>query len=100
MSEATATEYLLRDIAIAEEPVRKLEKLCGGFTDGQFDALTDFVFNLGATAFKDSTLYRVILCDKNSQEVGVQIKAWRFANGRVLPGLYTRRCEEVRRYYE
>ena len=54
ISEATATEILKHDLMLAELAVSSLVHV--QLTQGQFDALVDFVFNLGSGALAHSTL--------------------------------------------
>lgn len=100
VSVAEAEIMLLADIAEAEKAVARLERKCGKLTQGQWDSLTDFVFNLGATKFESSTLYRQIVKDKDSPFVGDLLCKWVYASGKVLKGLVTRRNAEKARYYE
>ncbi len=53
-----AEAILARDILEAEDHLRRLVKV--PLTQGQFDALVDFIFNLGAGRFAASTLLREI----------------------------------------
>lgn len=63
-------------------------------TQGQFDALCSFIYNLGAWAFEGSTLLRKLNAgDYNG--VGKEFHKWVYADGRKLPGLITRRRKEA-----
>jgi len=66
-------------------------------TDGQFDALVSFTYNLGSGALQRSTLRRVIN-RKNHQNVPAQLMRWVWAGGRKLRGLVRRREAEARLY--
>lgn len=56
-------------------------------------ALTDFAYNLGVPRYRASTLKRKIdSCDWEGAVI--EIKKWRKAGGRVLPGLVRRREAE------
>jgi len=61
---------------------------------GQFDALVDFVFNLGAGAFEGSTLLRDLNAG-NFNAAAAQFKLWDHAGGVVAAGLLRRREAEV-----
>lgn len=61
--------------------------------DNQFSALVSFTFNVGISAFKNSTLRRV-LNQGNYQEASQQLLRWNRAGGRVLAGLTRRRQAE------
>ena len=60
----------------------------------QFDALVSWVFNLGPSNLKASTMLKV-LNNKEFEEVPSQIKRWNKAGGKVLQGLIRRREAEV-----
>ena len=60
----------------------------------QFDALCSWVYNLGPTNLKDSTMLKV-LNEKKYEEVPQQIKRWNKAGGVVLNGLIVRRQAEA-----
>ena len=60
----------------------------------EFDALVDFVFNLGKGAFEESTLLK----DLNSGDIAAaatQFDPWDHAGGAVVAGLLRRREAEV-----
>ena len=60
----------------------------------QFDALVSWVYNLGPTNLKSSTLLKV-LNEGDYDEVPFQIKRWNKAGGKVLEGLTRRREAEA-----
>jgi len=59
-----------------------------------FDSLVSWVYNLGPTNLKSSTLLKV-LNDKDYEGVPAQIKRWNKANGVVKQGLIRRREAEA-----
>ena len=60
----------------------------------QFDALVCWVYNLGPTNLKTSTLRKVL--NKGAyDDVPEQMKRWNKANGKVLKGLVRRRDSEA-----
>lgn len=97
VTEESAEEFLRSDLEKIYPVVRKCRY---DFNQHQFDALCSFVFNLGVGNFKGSTLYKVLRKDKDSEEVGNQIRRWVYCNGKVLDGLKKRREWEARYYYE
>lgn len=97
VTEERAEEYLRSDLEKVYPVVRKCRD---DFNQHQFDALCSFVFNLGVGNFEGSTLYKVLRRDKDSEEVGKQIRRWVYCNGKVLGGLKKRREWEARYYYE
>ena len=58
VQEAQATEILTADVRDAEQAVDCLVKV--PLTQGQFDALVDFCFNLGAGKLASSTLLKIL----------------------------------------
>ena len=92
-----AEDFLHRDLESVYPIVRKCRQ---DFNQHQFDALCSFVFNIGSGKFKSSTLYKVLRKDKDSEEVGNQIRRWVYCKGKVLDGLVKRREWEARYYYE
>ncbi len=86
------------------DDMRAAEKCVGALgidmTQGQFDALCDFVFNVGAANFHRSTLLKKIRAGAGEAEIRGEFSRWVFAAGKVLPGLITRRQWESDRYFE
>jgi len=91
ITQEQADAMLLDDLDAAAEGVRKLVTV--PLNQGQFDALCDFVFNLGEGRLRDSTLLR-LLNQGRYGEAAVQFKFWVMAGGHPLPGLVTRRAKE------
>ncbi len=92
ITEAEADALLSRDMARAADAV--LRFIAVPLADGQFAALVDFTFNVGAGNLESSTLRRVI----NRAEYGEaprQFRRWVFARGVKLPGLVRRREDEI-----
>ena len=92
ITKAEAEQLLKKDVAGAEKDVRNLVKV--PLTQGQFDALVSFTFNLGAGALKSSTLLKKL---NAGDYAGAQAEfgKWVHAGGKVLPGLVARRQEEA-----
>lgn len=66
-------------------------------TQEEFDALVDFVFNLGAEAFLGSTLLG-LLNQGRYQEAAQQLDRWDHAGGQVVAGLLRRRQAETQEF--
>lgn len=66
-------------------------------TQGQFDALVGFAYNVGLGALKESTLLRLHKEGKYA-EASQQFSRWNKAGGRVLNGLTRRRDAEKAMY--
>jgi lysozyme len=92
ISEAQATGMLGLDVREAEQAVERLVRV--PLTQGQFDALVDFCFNLGAGRLASSTLLKV-LNDSRYEAAGEQLLRWDMAAGKVNSGLKGRREAEL-----
>ena len=95
ISEAQAEALLKQDISYSERAVSRLIEV--GLSQGRFDALVSFTFNLGAGALQRSTLRRKI----NRQlhlDVPQELMKWVWGGGRKLPGLVRRRIAESHIY--
>lgn len=88
---AECEELLKRDVKHAENAIKRLVTV--PLTQGQFDALTSFVFNVGETAFAKSTLLRKVNAN-DCWGAGKEFSRWTMAGGKELPGLVTRRASE------
>ena len=90
----TEVEDILRaDLAVAEEIVNKEVKVI--LTQYQYDALVSFTFNVGNTAFKDSTLLKLLNKSKYD-DVPTQMRRWNRDNGEIVSGLINRREKEIK----
>ena len=86
-----AEQWLLDDVQEAVEAVKRLVTV--ELTQAQFDSLVDFVFNLGATKFANSTLLK----DINSgvfANAAHDIGMWDKVAGQVSVGIERRRDAE------
>ena len=91
ISTTKGEELLKEDLVRFENAVNVLVKV--PLTQGQFDALVSFAFNVGVGAFKGSTLLRLLNEGKYASAVR-QFKRWVHGGGRKLPGLVRRRKAE------
>ena len=91
IDEAQAVAWLRADIAEAEAQVKELVEV--ELTQGEYDAVVDFVFNLGDGNFGRSSLLRFINAG-NFAAAADEFAKWNRAAGKVLPGLTKRRLEE------
>lgn len=92
-----ADELLRRDVESVEAKLVK-EPYSRELSESQFDALVSFIFNLGWGAFVGSTLRKKLLRDVNDEAIPDEFRRWVYSNGRVLPGLVTRREWEAQMY--
>ena len=90
-----AAQWLREDVASAEAAVTRL--VTRRLRQCQFDALVSFVFNIGAGAFRRSTLRRVVNAGDHAY-VPRELTRWVHAGGRPLLGLARRRVVEADLY--
>ncbi len=94
ITEETAEKFLKQDVEHCE---RCLMWYSQDFTQGQYDACIDFIFNLGAGNFYSSTLFKKM---KVGDYKGASDEFLKWIYGTVngkrvkLPGLVTRRAKE------
>lgn len=91
ITEARAEELLQVDVVAARRAVLRLISV--RLSDGQFDALVSFTFNLGGGALQRSTLRRK-LNRGDYESVPAELMKWVWAGGRKLNGLVARRRSE------
>ena len=96
ITEAQAMSLLKGDLLPCENYVNNLG-VCK--TQGQFDALVDFSFNLGTAALGRSTLLKYIRQSKPEQYIRGEFAKWVNSKGMRLKGLVIRRQWEADRYY-
>jgi lysozyme len=63
-------------------------------TQSEFDALVSFAFNVGLTAFRTSTLLKLLNDNSDRSVVATQFLRWNKAGDKVLEGLTKRRNAE------
>ncbi len=91
IDEAQAAALLASDVRQAEQTVVRLVRVA--LSQGQFNALVDFCYNLGAGRLAASSLLR----DLNAGQpdaAGEQLLSWDHAGGQVNAGLKARREAE------
>ena len=91
-----ADELLLLDISNIEKQIDALKL---GLTIERYEAVVDFVYNLGITNFKNSTLYRLMKKNAEDTRIKDEFKRWVYCNGKILKGLKKRRLWEAEHYF-
>lgn len=89
---AQAQAWLVEDVAESENAVGELVHVA--LNQNQFDALVDFVFNLGRKHLENSSLLKLL----NRGMYGAaskQFELWVYDAGHKQPGLIARRKAEV-----
>jgi lysozyme len=92
IGESEATALLAADVRDAEQAVQRLVKVA--LTQGQFDALVDFCFNLGQGRLAASTLLKVLNGGRYAA-AAEQLLLWDQAGGKPLAALKARREGEL-----
>ena len=91
ITQEQADEYLVSDVSHAANAVNQM--VDENMTQGQFDALCSFAFNLGIGNLKNSTLLKK-LNSGDIQGAADQFLVWNKAAGHVMAGLTRRREAE------
>lgn len=86
-----AEQWLAEDVSGSEYVVNKV--VTAVLNQNQFDALVDFVFNLGSGNFQSSTLLK-LLNQGDYAGASAEFPRWNLAGGKPLAGLTTRRLAE------
>ena len=97
ISKYWAKELLKDDVREVEQQVLDLNV---AQTQGQFDALVSFTFNLGIGRLKSSTLLKVIREGGSKNAIKKEFKRWVYAGGKQLRGLELRREWEAKRFFD
>lgn len=95
LTENEAQALLSSDIIKAEYAVFRL--ITVPLTDGMFDALVSFTFNLGSGALQRSALRRKVNREEH-EDVPTEFRRWIWAGGKKLKGLLIRRNAEAALY--
>ena len=96
VSNLDATNLLATDVEWAEEVVNK--SVTVDINQCQFDALVDFVYNLGSGNFQKSTMLGYINSGESMDKITAQMISWDRAGGVVSQGLLNRREAEAKLY--
>lgn len=91
IKQETAERLLKTGLVSYESDVSRLVKV--GLTQGQFDALVSFTYNLGARSLSTSTLLRKLNAGDYAGAAD-ELLRWNKAGGKVLNGLTRRREAE------
>jgi len=92
ITQEQAEELLMQDVQKAAAAVNA--KVTGDITQEEFDALVDFVFNVGAGNFTASTLLKKV----NAGDIhgaAAEFEKWDMAGGKHMAGLLRRRQAEA-----
>lgn len=95
ISKELATSYLEFTII---DFAKKL-KITSNVSQNQFNALVSLAYNIGVTAFNDSTLLKFVNINPKDGNIAIQFLRWNKQGGKVLDGLTKRRIKESSLYY-
>ena len=90
-----ADEWLKEDTQSSVDAINRLVNI--QLTQNEFDALVDFVYNLGAGSFASSTMLKLL----NQGELGLaanEFSKWDHCGGQVVQGLLNRRIAEQQEF--
>ena len=90
-----AEQYLREDLAKFEAQVSNFRNLT---TQGRFDAVLDFCYNLGTGKYQSSTLKKRIDAGAKLADIQREFLKWTYAGGKQLDGLFSRRLWEAARF--
>jgi GH24 family phage-related lysozyme (muramidase) len=91
ITQAGAEALLLHDLQWVETAIDTYVQV--PLNQNQYDALASFIYNVGATAFRKSTMLKLL--NKGDYEGAAnQFPRWNKQKGKVLNGLTTRRQKE------
>ncbi|WP_417585160.1 lysozyme [Pelagibacterium sp.] len=92
ITEAEATQWLLAELDRVSGVIERLVNV--QLTDFQHGALVSFTYNVGDTAFSNSTLLRKLNAGDYAA-VPAQLSRWNKNDGKVMQGLVNRRAAEA-----
>lgn len=99
ITQAQAEKLLSEDLAQVEGELNAALG-CIRLTQGQFDAMASFVFNLGLPELQGSTLWRKIKANPADPSIPAEFRRWVYGTvddvKQKLPGLVKRREVEAR----
>jgi lysozyme len=87
-----AEAALEKDVQWAVSEISRLVRV--PLTQGEFDALVDFTFNVGSGNFAASTMLKLLNAGQH-QAAAAQFELWDKAGGKAVAGLLRRRQAEV-----
>ncbi len=90
-----AENFLAQDLQRVTAQINK--DVTVTLTQGEFDALVDFGFNLGLHALETSTLWRLLMAG-DVQGAATQFPRWNHCGGHEVAGLLRRRLEEQKEF--
>lgn len=103
ISKDTADRLFVEDVERVERQL-DAENYSKHLSQGQYDAVIDFIFNLGWGKYRSSTLRKKLLCNVNDVTIPDEFRRWVYGTDPKtgakikLPGLVKRREWEAQMY--
>ncbi len=99
ITDAEIDTLLRKDLQIASDAITK--NVNRPLSQNQFNALISLVFNIGAGAFKSSTLLKYLNDGtKSKEDISSAWRAWKKAGGVEQPALVARRQREINLFFQ
>lgn len=99
ITEAEAEKLLWKDTESAQQAVNSFVNV--KINQNEYDALVSFVFNVGPTAFVNSTLLRLLNSNSDRKIVAAEFARWvKAGSDQAVPGLVRRRSHEKALFLE
>lgn len=95
ITKTQAEQLFQRDISTAESVINKYVKVL--LTQNQYDALVEFVFNIGSEYFRKSTILKR-LNERKFDEAANEFGRWIYAGGKICEALISRRSRTRKRF--
>ena len=103
ITQAEAMALLREDVGRFERYLNR-QSFAKVLTQGMFDALVSFIFNVGKGAFETSTMRKKLCMGASAEEVAREFGKWVYGTvggkKEKLPGLIARRKREKERFLE
>ena len=103
ISKDTADRFFAEDVERVEKQL-DAENYSKHLSQGQYDAVIDFIFNLGWGKYRSSTLRKKLLCNVNDATIPNEFRRWVYGTDPKtgakikMPGLVKRREWEAQMY--
>ena len=94
VSEAEAIQILTMDLVASVREAIVVSPVLGANSPAKLSAIASFVFNVGGSRYRASTLRRKVAQQDWFGAAG-ELGRWVYGGGRVLPGLVARRKAEA-----
>lgn len=95
-----ADQLLLADLTALAGTLDSMQRAAGiSLPANRRSALLSFAFNVGINALRGSILWRKVVANQSDPTIAAEFARWKYAAGRVMPGLVARRAAESVLYF-